>query len=317
MQIGKCLFQRPLPAFLICIVMAFSLTGCGKEGKLNEGDCKGIISFIDIPKELSMLEENVQKNFAIHLTLKNIVNEKTYDIALTQDNGFKQEVSLNPGVYQVCYVYADQASYTGISVAADAESVEFTKGELTTLHVYVDNGEEFTRHWMAVQPMPEMLLAEKFDGLIQINRQVIDLRSANASQLISQLNLTYDNQVPAYKKVTLSDNSMGVSVTLQNQTDEAADWRSCKLVEIYVSKNNVVFPQGVTLGMAPENVCDASDGRYGEPNEFTGSLLYGWGFDDTYAIYQDPVSGDKLTIGLGSDNSAIRNIRYELQQFED
>lgn len=317
MKTGKNLFLRALPAVLTVLMTAFALTGCGKTGKLNEGACKGSISFTDIPKELSMLEENVQENFAIHVTLKNIVNEKQYQITLTEKNDYKQEVSLNPGVYQVYSVYASQASNTGISVAADAESIEFTKDGFTTLHVYVDNAEEFTKHWMSVQPMPEMLLAEKFDGLIQINRQVIDLRAKNAAQLLSQLDLSYDSQVPAYKKVTLSDHEMGVSITLQNQTDEAADWQDCKLIEIYVTKNNVVFPQGVTLGMAPAGVCNGSDGRYGEPDEFTGSLLYGWGFDDTYAIYRDADSGDKLTIGLGSGNSAVRSIRYQLEQFED
>ena len=29
------------------------------------------------------------------------------------------------------------------------------------------------------------------------------------------------------------------------------------MVEIYATKNQIVFPQGVTLGMAPETVCNA------------------------------------------------------------
>lgn len=317
MHAEKKKFQRILPALLSVLAMALMLTGCGKTGKLDEGNCKCSIFFIDIPKELSMLEENLQENFAINVTLKNIVNEKLYHVTLEQGNDFKQEISLNPGVYQVYSVYASQASNTGVSLAADAESVELSEDGFATLHVYVDNAEEFTQHWMSVQPMPEMLLADKFDGLIQINRQVIDLRADNAAQLISQLDISHDSQVLSYQKVTLTDSKMGVTVTLQNQSSEAANWQDCKLVEIYVSKNNVVFPQGVTLGMAPKTVCSGSDGLYGEPDAFTGSLLYGWGFDDTYAVYQDPESGDKLTIDLGAGDSSIRSIRYELALFED
>lgn len=317
MPTEKNLFHRILSGLLACLVLSLSLTGCDRMGKLDEGNCKCIISFTDIPKELSMLEDNVLANFAIHVTLKNIVNEKQYDIRLKPDNDFSQEISLHPGVYQVCSVSASQASNTGISVAADAESLELTEDGLATLHIYVDNAEEFTRHWMSVQPMPEMLLADKFDGLIQINRQVIDLRADSPAQLISQLDVSYDSPVASYQKVTLTDSEMGVAITLQNQGSEAADWQDCMLVEVYVFKNNVVFPQGVTLGMAPDKVCSGSDGLYGGPDEFTGSLLYGWGFDDTQAIYQDPESGDKLTINLGSDNSSIRSIRYELELFEN
>lgn len=317
MPTEKNMFRRTLSVLLAGLALSLSLTGCGKTGKLDEGNCKCVISFTDIPKELSMLEENVRENFAIHITLKNIVNEKQYHIQLKPDNDFRQEISLHPGVYQVCSVSASQASNTGISVAADAESLELTEDGLATLHIYVDNAEEFTLHWMSVQPMPEMLLADKFDGLIQINRQVIDLRAESPAQLISQLDVSYDSPVASYQKVTLTDSEMGVSITLQNQGAETADWRDCKLVGVYVFKNNVVFPQGVTLGMAPDNVCNGSDGLYGEPDEFTGSLLYGWGFDDTQAIYQDPESGDKLTINLGPDNSSIRSIRYEPELFEN
>lgn len=317
MQALKNLLRHTLPALLLCLVTTLTLTGCSQKGKLNEGDCKGIISFTDIPKEFSMLEKNLQENFAIHVTLKNIVNEKEYTIRLTQENDFKQEVFLNPGTYQVYSVYASQASNTGISVSADAEKMTFTRDDLATLHVYVDNQEEFTQHWMAVQPMPEMLLADTFDGLIQINRQVIDLRAEDPSQLIAQLDISYDQPVPAYKEVTLTDSALGVSIILLNDDGQPADWRDCKLVGIYVFRNNVVFPQGVTLGMAPEDICHGDKGLYGEPDSFTGSLLYGWNFDDTYAIYRDPESGDKMTICLGSDSSGIRNIRYELEQFED
>lgn len=311
----KCLIYRILPSLLLLAAL-FSLAGCGKTGKLNEGDCKGIISFTDIPKEFHMLEQNLKENFEIHVTLKNMVNEKQYEISLNSKNDYKQEVSLHPGTYQVYMVYASQAANTGISIAADSEKMEFTKEGIATLHVSIDNPEEFTRHWMSVQPMPEMLLAEPFDGLIQINRQIFDLRAEDSSPLLSQLDISFENTVAPFKQVTLTDSNLGITVTLLNDSEEEADWKNCRLIEIYVTKNNAVFPQGVTLGMAIKDVCNKSTGLYGEPDSFTGSLLYGWNFDNTSAVYRDEESGDEMTISLGS-GSGINNIRYRLQQFED
>ena len=307
----KCL----LPV-LMTILALTALTGCSKEGRLDEGECKCSISFVEIPKELTMLEENLQEHFAVNVTLKNITNEKFYHITLTQDNSFEQEISLHPGVYQVYSVHASNAGNIGLSLASREDNVTLEPDTHSLVHIYVENPEDFTQHWMSVQPMPEMILAEQFDGLIQLNRKVLNLRTDSAA-LIAELNLSHEGQVAPYSKIEVSDAEKGVTLTLQNQTSSPAEWRDCTVVGLYVYKNNVVFPQGVTLGMAPEKVCNGDKGLYGEPDSFTGSLLYGLGFDDTSAIYNDPDSGDKLTINLGSNNSAIRSIRYELAQFDE
>ncbi|MCM1112979.1 MAG: hypothetical protein NC399_06960 [Muribaculum sp.] len=316
MQRIRLSYRRLLPALIGSLLLALSLSGCGKMGKLDEGDCKCTISFVDIPREFTMLEENVQKNFVIHLTLRNINTEKYYSIELSQSNAFRKEISLHPGIYTVSSPSSSQSSNAEISLSADADSVELSAETPVEIHISVDNPEEFTLHWMAVQPMPEMILADKFDGRIQINRTLVDLRADNASDLISQLDLSYENQVPAYGKIELTDAEMGVKLTLQNQTDAPADWHTCKLVELYVYKNNVVFPQGVTLGMSPEKICNKTEGLYGEPDNFTGSLLYGWGFDDTSAIYKDESTGDKITLNLGAGNRSLQSIRYETAVFE-
>lgn len=308
--------SKHLLLVLIAILALTTLTGCNKEGKLDEGDCHCIISFVDIPKELSMLEENLQEQFAVTVTLKNIANEKLYTVVLNDDNSFKKEIFLNPGVYQVYGVHASNAGNIGLSLTTDRESVTLSADMPVSIRVKVEDTEAFTQHWMSVQPMPEMILAEKFDGIIQLNRKVFNLRT-DSSAIISELNLSHEGQVAAYDKIEVSDTDMGITLTLQNQTDALSDWQNCTVVGIYVYKNNVVFPQAVTLGMAPKAVCNATDGAYGEPNSFTGSLLYGMGFDDTCAIYHDPKSGDKLTINLGAGDSSIRSIRYELALFEE
>ncbi len=316
MHIFERSYKRLLPALIGGLLFALALTGCGKTGRLDEGDCKCTVSFVNIPREFSMLEENVKKHFTIHLTLQNINTEKTYAVDLDEANSFRKELSLHPGVYKINYVYSSQASNTGISLSANVDNVELSKETPAEIHISVDNPEEFTKHWMSVQPMPEMILADKFDGHIQINRTIVDLRAENASNLISQLDLTYENQVPAYGKIQLTDSEMGVRLTLQNQSNTPADWHTCKLVELYVYKNNVVFPQGVTLGMAPDKICHKTEGLYGEPDSFTGSLLYGWSFDDTFAVYHDEATGDKITLNLGGSNTFVESIQYEPALFE-
>ena len=307
--------KKLLSVLIIGVCAMLSLAGCSKTGKLDEGECKCTIIFVDIPKELSMLEDNIKNNLSVQLTLKNINNEKLYHITLDESNSFEKQVSLNPGVYQVYTPHLSQSLYTGITMKADVEDVRLEPDVQEVIHVYVDNPEELTNHWMAIQPMPEMLLAEKFDGIIQVNRQVFDMRD-NASALLSQLDITYENKVPSYGKVELTDSEMGITVELQNESAEAAQWQSCRLIGIYVFRNNAVFPKGVTLGMAPETVCHMADGLYGEPDAFSGSPLYGWGTDDTYVIYKDEDSGDKITLTLNASGDTIRSIRYGLAQFE-
>lgn len=301
---------------LVTTLALLAFSGCSKNGALDEGDCKCTVTFVDIPKELSMLEKNLQEQFAINVILKNIANEKIYEIPLTEDNSFEKEISLHPGVYQVYGVHVSNSGNIGLTLTTDVESVTLSAETPSMIQVSVEDSEAFTKHWMSVQPMPEMILAEKFDGLVQINRKVLNLRTDSAA-IISELNLSHEGQVAAYDKIDVTDADMGITLTLQNQTDSPADWNNCTVVGLYAYKNNAVFAQGVTLGMAPKAVCNAGDGLYGEPDAFTGSLLYGLGFDDTGAIYNDSESGDKLTINLGANDSSIRSIRYELALFEE
>ncbi len=307
---------RPLPLILALAALCLALTCCGGKEDLSEGECKCTVSFSDIPRELSLMEENLQKNFYIQVTLFHLTTEKEYEIRLDAENGFTREVSLHPGVYRILDVYSPYSYNTGISLSAKTESVELSPDREARVEVYVDNPDEFSRHWMNVQPMPEMLLADKFDGLIQINRQIFDLHDRDVSPLLAQLDVSYEGQVPPYESVTVYDPDMGVHLTLLNPDGQPADLTACRLIGIRVSRNNVVFPQGVTLGMSTQAVCHGGDGLYGEPDAFTGDLFYSLGLNPPQAIYRNPSTGEKLTLTLQSSGLSIQSIEYELEQFE-
>ena len=71
---------RILTRFFLFLFPLLLLSGCGNTGKLNEGECKGVVAFTDIPKTFFMLDEELQKQFEIRVTLENITTEKTQNI---------------------------------------------------------------------------------------------------------------------------------------------------------------------------------------------------------------------------------------------
>lgn len=295
----------------LCLFPILLLTACGNQGKLDEGDCRCKVYFTDIPREFTMLDENLREDFEIHVTLENLTTEKAYRITLDQENDYSLTAKLHPGVYKVAYIYASMQNFTAISVSSKIKQIELTRDNETEIPIFVDNKAEFTKHWMAVQPMPEMILADKYSGLIQINRKVISI-----AHILPELSISDTSQVNPQEKIQLTDTERGIVVTVQNRTDKTQSWQNCDVLGIRVNKNTVVFPDGVTLGMAPEKVCHNAKGLYGEPSRLSGSILYGWDFDTTSAIYLDSISGNKITIGISSDGSRIYYISYELAVFE-
>lgn len=296
-----------LLALLLC------LAGCEKKGKLNEGDCPGVVTFAGLPKEFSLLDENLQKEYGIKVTLTNLTTERTYDVTLNQDNDFKQPLSLHPGKYSVkVYSTMENLVHLPVKVAQDSEIVTFDRGLEASVVILPENVEEFTRHWMETHPEAEILSADKFSSLVQINRKVMPIKD-----VITELDLSdMDKTLEASQKATLSDQEHGISITLQNQASTPQPLSKCEVISLSVTKNTVVFPDGVTLGSSPDRVCHRVTGLYGEPTRIEGMFLYGWDLDETKAVYLDPISGDKITITIAGDGSSIRQITYDLKVFE-
>lgn len=302
--------KRFIPLFAACLLL-LSLTACGKEGKLHEGDCILNVSFIDIPKEYNMQETNLQEHSELFVTLQNIVTEKTYHFSLNSDNDFYQKLTLNPGTYEVLEVVNTMEEFNGIEIDTNTKKLELTAKAPSELLLSIDDAEEFTSRWMDTQPMPEILLADKFSRMIQINRQVIPIK-----EIAAQLSLNYFEKLKPDEKLTLTDEDFGITITVENTSDELRSYRDCRVLDITFTKNTVVFPEGVTLGMAPKTVFHSKDGLYGEPTSLGGTIFYGTGMQDTKAIYKDPASGDIITVKTDADGSYIIGISYEFAYAE-
>ena len=296
---------------LITLPLLLLLASCGNRGKLNEGDCAGTITLQGLPREFSLLEENLQKEFEVKVTLTNMTTDKDYVAVLNQKNEFKQSVSLHPGTYRVS-VYASITSLTHLHVKTTADTVTFERDKEASVVVVPENVEEFTEHWMESHPQAEILSADKFSRLVQVNRKVMSIKD-----VVTELDLSdMDKMLEGYQKTTLTDNERGVSIVLQNKMSTEQPLSKCEVVSLSVTSNTVVFPDGVSLGSSPAKVCHKQTGLYGQPTRFEGFFLYGWDLNETKAIYLDPISGDRITITFLADGSSISEITYEMEVFE-
>lgn len=300
----KCCFLCSL-----LLVLLLSLTACSDDfEKLTEGDCPGVVAF-DIPEEFALLGSEFMDDFYIELDLRNSTTKQLYEITLDKDNDFRQELSLNPGTYEVrgTWVYSGLYYVYYADVDVSAESMTFASDQHAVLTLSLSDIEAFIQHRMEAQPVPEILQADKFSGMIQINRRVIPIQDI-LQELTLENNLGEDTLDPSMS-VTLYDNEKRVRVTLQNTTESPLHWSSCTVTSIFVWGDTVLFPKGVSAGLETDKVCHQTTGIYGEPTEFTGTILFGWSFDETYAVYFDPETGNRITLNTGS---SIHSITYEL-----
>lgn len=265
-----------------------------------------------------MIEENLLSQFAINCILTNITTEKYYYITLNKENNYTAEVSLNPRTYEIDS-NVDMAQNTGITVKASAKNITLSKKEKKKISFTIKNPKKLSEIVNSVQPLPDILSADKFSQQIQLDGKVISIKD-----IVPYLNLIYEDggkvgndcTIEAYEKINLKDKKRGITITLQNKTDNELSYNKCDIIAIKLSKNRAVFPGGVTIGMSPSSVCHKSDGIYGKPDKFNGSLLYGWGYANTKAIYLNSNSGDRLTIEMGPDGSYVNSIKYEIGLFE-
>lgn len=304
MRIGRKLRYA---AAVIC-VLALSLTGCGKTGKLDEGDCACIVSLESIPQEFKMLGDNVEGLLEIEVTLENITTERRYGFTLNGENGFKQEASLNPGVYKVYYCAASPY-ILHMDVSARQEQLDVDRDKVNELAVYIENMEEFSDLVWDSQPIREVMQLDKFSRKMQWEGQIIDME-----HITDYIEFEYDKKVRGYGQVTLYQS--GVGITLQNQTSQEASWTECRLIKVQAAKPNAVFAQGAKVGMSTREIMHAQEGIYGKPDAMTGTLLIGMDIDRTGMVYYDEASGDRLTLECNPAGEYICNIIYEFAVYE-
>ena len=295
---------------LVCILALF-LAGCGKTGKLDEGECACLVRLEDIPQEFRMLGDNVQEMLEITVILENITTERQYRFELNTENNFQQNASLNPGVYKV-YRCDDSPYFLNMIIATRQEDLEVGKDKENEFTVYIENLEEFTDLVWDMQPIREVTQLDKFSRQIQWSGQIIDLE-----HIMDYIEFSSSQEtVKAYEQITMYNADALAWVTLQNQTGQEVSPKECKLIKVTFGKSNVIFGQGVKVGMPVKEIAHAKEGIYGTPDSLTGSILFAAGVDKVGMVYYDKSSGDRLTIESDPEGKFISRIVYEFAAYE-
>lgn len=302
--------MRSRGIMIAALALVLLLTGCGKTGKLDEGDCACVVRLESIPSEFKMLDDNIQELLNIEVVLQNITTEKRYEFTLNMENDFRQEASLYPGVYKVngCSAFP---YFICMDAAARQQDLEVGRDKDNEITVYIENPEEFTDMVWDMQPIREVTQLDKFSRQIQWNGQIIDLE-----HIMDYVEFSSDQTVRGYEQITLFNSDNRVRVTLQNQTAQQVSWQECKLIKVQFERPNAIFAQGVKVGMPVREIAHAQEGIYGTPDSLTGSILFALGTDNVGIVYYDEASGDRLTLESNSSGNYIYSITYEFAAYE-
>lgn len=301
--------RRKVGVLAIMLLLLSGLCACGSEGK--DGDCECVVELKNLPDEFEKLPENIRKNVEISVSIENVVTEKEVQAYLTEENDFKEVLYLNPGTYRVIYVYAFPSALAELELEASEEKFELTRDEEAEVEVAVVNADAFADWAWSMDATREIVQADVFSQTVQFEGQLIELK-----QIVQYVEFTYDKQIASYDRVTIKNADKGVSITVQNQGEEPAKWTDCEILEMTFRKNNVIFGQGICLGMNVSEIVHEEEGMLGTPDEMTGTVLMGTGYADTNASYINEKSGDKLTLEIESSGDYVSAINYAFEVFE-
>lgn len=281
------------------------MDGCGRKNPLREGDCVLNVNMVNLPKEFSLQEENIQEHTTIHVTLQNTTTGKDYPFELNADNTYSQKLSLLPGTYKITQLEGATKEYDFIEYMADAGEVTLINKDMPMqLSVYIGNPDEFNTHWKDIQPLPEIQLEDIFSCKIQWRRELISLADLPGK-------LSWTESVKPGSTATFAPESLGISMTVKNNSGAECPASNCDLVKAEFTQNCVVFPRGVTIGMKPDKVFHNQDGYYGEPTKLGGTIFFGKDIAPLKAIYKDTTTGTCVTVVTDSKGEYITGIIYE------
>lgn len=294
---------------MVCFAMII-LCSCGKEEKGGDSVC--VVELNNMIPEFENMPENVKENIEIIIYIENIVTEKETEAILTRENNFQKKIYLSQGKYRVTSVFLSGGpKLANMELDASREIFSVNKDEISKVEAYITNVEEFTEWLLCMSIKPEIMQTGTFSQRVQFEGNLIELKNIK-----SYVDFSYDAEIRPYDKITLKNDEKGVSITIQNQSDVATSWENCEIIEVSFDKNNVIFGQGIYIGIDVKDVMHKEKGILGVPDKMFGTVLMGINYDDTEASYIDDISGDKLTFLIRGDGEYISAITYAFEVFE-
>lgn len=303
--------NRKRSIFIALLTTVLLMAGCGREGRLDEGDCPVEIRLAGLPAGYAELTEDQKEKIEVKLQLENETNGKRYTFRLNEDNHFSQEASLKSGTYRVTYCDISGNSAVKMKGEANVESTVISTDTINIISVSVTNEAKFNRWVTQMRPDAGILRAGQFSRIVQFEGEIITLE-----EIPDYVDFTYDKKIRARDEVVLHNSEKGVYLTLYNDTKESVSWKKCQVVGVRFTKDNVIFGKGARVKMPAEEILHAKDGIYGTPGSLKGCVLIGaehGGFD---AIYLDSISGDRMTVSVDESGGYITEISYDFEVFE-
>ncbi len=295
----------------VLTVLTLMSAGCGKDGNLNDGKCPVEVRLDMLPQSFSTLDEDIRSQMKINFTLENMVSGKTYEFELTEKNDFTQDASLNPGTYRTLSCNMSGASAVNMEIDAGNDTFDIRLDQQNDIVLSVTNEAEFNQWVAQMWAASEVLKADRFSRKIQFKGQIIDI-----GDIADYVETEYDESVRDDKKAEIYDSDAGVTVTVFNDTGEKADWDECRVIAVSFTADNVIFGGGVRVMMPARELLHSEKGLYGTPESLEGCALIGADYDSFSAVYIDPVSGDRMTVGIDGKAERVTGITYELEAVE-
>jgi len=313
---GGFAIKRLVFAFALTVIMfAFLAAGCSKN--INVRSYNAVCEFYldGLPKEYEQLPETIRNNLKISVTLTNISSNKIHTIELTDAENYRKSVYLLPGTYEVHNTLISKENLAMFRVETAVKSISVAKNSRTEIPINVSNPSDFINTIKNNQPTDEILNADIFSRKVQYKGKIIDL--SNIREVIP-FDITNNSSTLAPKETDRipSSNNSGVSIVVQNQSNEISDSSKATFTGVYFTSNNVVFPKGITLGSNVRDIAHATEGKLGTPDYCLGSVLIGMKLDGTTLVYIDKNSGDRISFYIKPGDSHVSSILYEFAKYE-
>lgn len=303
--------KKRLSIFFTLMLLSLFLTGCTDySGELDEGNIPCKIALENIPDELLTLEKQSAEEIDIEVTVTNRVTRKYYRFNLTSENGYVQDATLNPGIYEVSTHIFVKPTFYDIQAASYQTDLEVGPDRTNYAGIYITNVSDLAQQIQNRIPSDEIIASDIFSRKVQWEGQIIDIEQVTQLAHFNNIDL-----VGAYEEASIGGKDY-VSIKVVNETNQPARWQDCKLKSIYFSGSNAVFSKGVMTGTAFKDVVHSKTGAYGTPDSMKGSILLGAGMESMYAYYNDVYSGDKLTVITDTNGEYVKLIQYDFATFE-
>lgn len=294
---------RKLKKSLLVVMMIFTTLLCGCGFDSGKEWCE--FELKDKPEEFLEICEMYDEEIRIDITLKNVDTEKNSFIILYENDNFYVREKLKPGFYEVESFYSNCELVQGIEL--DDEKIVVRENEENHVGVYVTDISKMLENIEDMKNVDEITNVDKFSRKVIYKGELIDIRELLRNKC------TITENVSMGERISRCDMEEDIIYEVINTSNDYREFRDCELRCITFSDKNVVFPQGVMVGMSLEKIVNKEDGLYFEPDDLQGSIWYGLIPEmNMSAVYWDKEGGDEIIIECTPDGKYVRNITYKI-----